>query len=71
MFSPQRLSAILALMGSTLEPDVRNEATNEISRQCLSATLARTTLGWQPALSLEEGLQRTIRWYEKFLGAVD
>ena len=60
---------ILKLMDSNLEPDVRNEATNEIRHQYLSAAKARATLGWQPLFSLDEGLQQTIAWYTEFLGA--
>ena len=59
---------ILTLMGSNLEPDVRNEATNEIRHQYLSAAKARQMLGWKPLFTLDEGLKRTIEWYEKFLG---
>lgn len=60
---------ILGLMGSRLEPEVRNEAVNEIRHQYLSAAKARRVLGWSPLFSLEEGLGRTIKWYEEFLGA--
>jgi len=60
---------ILGLMGSDLEPDVRNEASNEIRCQYLSAAKARCMLGWRPLFTLEEGLQRTIDWYKDFLGA--
>lgn len=60
---------ILALMGSDLQPDVRNEASNEIRCQYLSAEKARRVLGWQPLYSLEEGLDLTIRWYREFLAA--
>lgn len=59
---------ILALMGSDLEPDVRNEASNEIRCQYLSAVKARRMLGWRPLFTLEEGLQRTIEWYKNFFG---
>jgi CDP-glucose 4,6-dehydratase len=59
---------ILALMGSDLEPDVRNEATNEIPHQYLSAAKARRVLGWRPICTLEEGLRKTIEWYRAFLG---
>jgi CDP-glucose 4,6-dehydratase len=58
---------ILALMDSTLEPDVRNEATGEIRRQFLSAEHARTTLGWVPRFTLDDGLRRTIEWYRRML----
>jgi CDP-glucose 4,6-dehydratase len=60
---------ILALLGSGLEPEVRNEASNEIRHQYLSAAKARRLLSWQPLCTLEEGLRRTIDWYRDFLGA--
>jgi CDP-glucose 4,6-dehydratase len=59
---------ILALMGSNLKPDVRNEATHEIRHQYLSAAKARRDLSWQPLFTLDEGLARTIDWYKNFLG---
>ncbi len=62
----QLVQRILALMNSDLEPDVRDEASNEIRHQYLSATKARQLLGWSPLFSLEQGLERTIRWYRDF-----
>ena len=59
----------LAIMGSDLEPDVRNEARHEIRHQYLSAEKARRMLGWAPRYTLDEGLVETIRWYRDFLGA--
>lgn len=59
---------ILLLMGSDLEPDVRNEAVNEIREQRVSAQKAREVLGWNPAHSLDEGLARTVDWYRGYLG---
>jgi len=59
---------LLHLMNSELKPDIRNEATNEIRHQYLSAAKARQLLGWQPLFSLDEGLRRTIDWYKTFLG---
>jgi CDP-glucose 4,6-dehydratase len=58
---------ILRSMGSDLEPDIRNEASNEIRHQYLSAARARRELNWRPLFTLEEGLERTIRWYREFL----
>ena len=59
---------LLALMNSDLKPDVRNEAANEIQHQYLSAEKARRMLGWQPRFTLDDGLRRTIDWYNAFLG---
>jgi len=58
---------ILALMGSDLQPDVRNEASNEIKHQYLSAAKARRMLDWEPLFTLDGGLEKTIRWYTDFL----
>ncbi len=54
---------ILAAMGSDLKPDIRNEATNEIRHQYLSAAKARKVLAWKPLFNLDEGLTKTIEWY--------
>jgi CDP-glucose 4,6-dehydratase len=58
---------ITALMESKLEPDIRDEATNEIREQYLSAERARNMLGWTPLYDLDEGLRQTIAWYRAFL----
>lgn len=63
------VNRILAAMGSNLVPDIRNEATNEIRHQYLDATKARELLGWHPRFSLDEGIQQTIEWYEKYMTA--
>ena len=57
---------ILERMKSSLQPDVRAEARNEIQHQWLSAAKARKMLGWSPAFTLDEGLDRTIAWYREF-----
>ena len=55
------------LMGSSLAPEVRNEASQEIRTQFLSAAKARERLGWKPLHSMEEGLRATVHWYRKYL----
>lgn len=55
------------LFPSPPEPVVRNEATNEIPRQHLSAAKARKILGWTPLFNLDQGLATTQSWYETFL----
>lgn len=58
---------ILRTVGSDLQPEIRNEASNEIRHQYLSAARARRELNWQPLFTLDEGLTRTIAWYREFL----
>jgi CDP-glucose 4,6-dehydratase len=61
------VNRILLAMGSPLEPDIRNQAGNEIHHQYLSAARARRVLGWAPLFTMAEGLARTIAWYREFL----
>ena len=63
------VTRILSAMGSSLEPEVRNEASHEIVHQYLSAAAARRDLGWGPKFSLEDGLARTVHWYRRFFEA--
>jgi len=63
------VARILDAMGSKLQPEVRNEASNEIRNQYLDASKARTTLGWSPAFTLEAGLRETIDWYTNYFNA--
>jgi len=60
----QRISR---LMNAKIEPVVLNQATNEIRHQYLSAEKARRMLGWSPLFTLDQGLQATVQWYERFL----
>ncbi len=63
----QLVQRILAAMGSDLSPEVRNEASNEIRAQHLSAAKAREMLGWRPLFHLDQGLALTMDWYREFL----
>lgn len=60
---------ILQLMNSPLTAEIRNEASNEIRHQYLSAEKARRLLGWKPLFTLDEALARTIHWYKDFLAS--
>ena len=54
-------------MGSSLEPLILNEATNEIPEQYLSSQKARRLLQWSPKWDFDAGLKKTIEWYKKRL----
>lgn len=60
---------LLRLMGSDLQPDVRDEARHEILNQYLSADKARRTLGWQPLMSMDQALGRTVDWYRDYFAS--
>lgn len=49
-----------------LEPHImlKTKIENEIDEQYLAADKANKLLGWQPDISLDEGLKRTIDWYK-------
>ena len=51
------------------EPLVLDRAQGEIKDQYLDASKARTVLGWEAAVSLDDGLTRTWSWYADLLGA--
>jgi CDP-glucose 4,6-dehydratase len=63
----QIVEKIINLMNSDLKPETHNNATNEIRHQYLSAAKARSILGWQPMFTLDEGLLKTIQWYQSYL----
>ena len=60
------VARILDVMGSTLEADVRNEASNEIRNQYLDASKAKRMLGWSPAFTFDAGLRATVDWYKEY-----
>ena len=62
------VARILGLLGSDLTPEIRGEASHEIPAQFLDASKARSTLGWEPLFTLDDGLERTIAWYREALG---
>jgi CDP-glucose 4,6-dehydratase len=74
-FSNELQVSVLDLVGLILdvmkcqgfEPDVRNEATNEIKHQYLSARKAREILDWRPRYDLVQGLGETVNWYRNYL----
>jgi CDP-glucose 4,6-dehydratase len=68
---PHRVGDVVALVcrlaGSSVAPKVLGDGTpaGEIDRQWLDCTKLRELTGWEPRVSLEEGLRRTIEWYRE------
>lgn len=50
-----------------LEPIILNQAQNEIPDQYLSSEKAHRILGWKPQHNIEEGLLKSIEWYQEYL----
>jgi len=59
---------ILRLTGSSSPIVYRPLPVNDPKIRQPDITLARTRLGWEPKVSLEEGLKKTIEWFRKKLG---
>jgi CDP-glucose 4,6-dehydratase len=56
---------ICSLAGTGVEPDVRGAGTppGEIDRQWVDYGKLHALTGWEPSVTLEDGLRRTIEWY--------
>jgi CDP-glucose 4,6-dehydratase len=68
---PHRVSDVVALIcrlaGSEVAPVMARAGTpaGEIDRQWLDSSKLRALTGWEPRVTLEEGLARTIEWYRE------
>jgi CDP-glucose 4,6-dehydratase len=66
---PHRVADVIALVcelaGKSVKPEIRGQGTpaGEIDRQWVDASKLRALTGWEPQVSLADGLQRTIDWY--------
>src|SRR5574337_767077 len=47
-------------VGATVEPILASKRPGEIDRICLDASRAKAELGWEPMISLEEGIARSV-----------
>lgn len=63
----QVVHRILDALKSNLEPQILGQASNEIRHQYLCAQKARIVLSWEPRFTFEEGLDRTLAWYKRYL----
>ncbi len=51
------------VVGNELPIEHQPEVVGEMERSALNATLAGTTLHWQPEITLQEGIQKTYEWF--------
>ena len=59
------IDLICELGPGEVEPDYQGTGnpSGEIDRQYLDSTKIREQLGWQPAVELRKGIERTLEWY--------
>jgi CDP-glucose 4,6-dehydratase len=59
------LDTICSVSGADVEPDIRGtgDLAGEIDRQFLDSAKIREVTGWEPQVSLDEGLALTLEWY--------
>jgi len=58
----QLAEMIASLTGSDSEVVFTDRPVDDPEVRCPDISLARSTLGWEPQVTLEEGLRRTIEW---------
>jgi UDP-glucuronate decarboxylase len=58
---------VLRLTGSKSKIDFRPLPADDPMQRCPDIGLARKTLGWEPAVKLEDGLKETISYFRKFI----
>ena len=58
---------ICRVAGSDVRPDIRGRGVPaaEIERQYVDSSKLRELTGWRPLVGLEDGLERTVRWYRE------
>ena len=58
------LLKIKKIMRKEIKPTYKKERKGEIRFNSLDINLAKKELGWEPKMDLQEGLKRTIEWFE-------
>lgn len=63
------VNLITKKVGSTLTPEVieRDSVFKEIQHQYIDAEKMAIKFGWEPKVSLEDGVQKSIDWYKDYL----
>jgi nucleoside-diphosphate-sugar epimerase len=59
---------VLAATGSSSEIIFEPLPEDDPTQRRPDITLAKTVLGWEPEVSLSEGLERTVAWFAGLLG---
>jgi CDP-glucose 4,6-dehydratase len=60
-------SISIAAVGKFVDPEIQNTAKSEIKDQHLDSSKAKSVLGWESKVTLEDGLEKTVNWYKAYL----
>jgi nucleoside-diphosphate-sugar epimerase len=66
----QLFETMKRLIGSTVEPVYAETRAGDVSDSQADITLARELLGYEPIVTFEDGLERTVDWYRTMEPAV-
>ncbi|MBI4524211.1 MAG: NAD-dependent epimerase/dehydratase family protein [Deltaproteobacteria bacterium] len=58
-------STVRDAVGATVEPRFDQKRPGEIDRICLDSRKIQGELGWQPRVSLQDGVRETVRWQKR------
>jgi UDP-glucose 4-epimerase len=56
---------IAAAVGTDIRPAYAPGKSGDVPRSCLDATKAGEVLGWEPYVTLEEGIRTTVDWFRR------
>ncbi|MFZ5610037.1 MAG: SDR family NAD-dependent epimerase/dehydratase, partial [Pseudomonadota bacterium] len=59
---------VIALTGSKSKIIAKPLPADDPKQRCPDISLARDKLGWEPKVTMEEGLERTIAYFKRLLG---
>jgi len=62
---------VVELTGSRSKIEYRPLPIDDPTQRCPNITVAKETLGWEPKVALNAGLQRTIAYFDKLLSDTD
>lgn len=54
-----------SVVGAQASPEYREEIGDTVKRVGLDISAARSELGWQPEIDIEEGISKTVEWYRE------
>ncbi|MGD2175124.1 MAG: GDP-mannose 4,6-dehydratase, partial [Candidatus Brocadiaceae bacterium] len=58
------LQLLQELLGISVEPEYGPPRAGDVQHSLADISRAREVLGYEPAVGFEEGLRRTVEWYE-------